>query len=107
MGAERVAQTGKPVVLSTGMASKEEIEVTRVGTEVLVRVRDAHRRVALPASIEGRAIDRVHFADGVLEPCINPAVALVDRCASDTQTGLPALGYGETAGYPGRPITSK
>ena len=37
------------------------------------------------------------LTDGVLEPCINPFVALVDRCTSDTQTGLPALGYGETA----------
>lgn len=48
-------------------------------------------------SDEDRAQTVRLLADGVLEPCINPAVALVDRCASDTQTGLPALGYGETA----------
>lgn len=48
-------------------------------------------------SDEDRAQTVRLLADGVLEPCINPAVALVDRCASDTQTSLPALGYGETA----------
>ncbi len=46
---------------------------------------------------EDRAQSVRLLADGVLEPCINPAVALVDRCISATQTGLPALGYGETA----------
>jgi arsenite-transporting ATPase len=48
-------------------ASKEEIEVSRTGPEVIVRVRDAHRRIALPASVEGRPIERVQLREGVLE----------------------------------------
>jgi hypothetical protein len=36
------------------------------GDELLVRVRDAQRRIALPASVAGRAIDSVRLAGGVL-----------------------------------------
>jgi len=36
--------------------------------------------------------------NGVLEPCINPAVGLTDRCITDpVPAAVPALGYGETA----------
>lgn len=70
----RLRKRGSTTLLEIDLpgASKEEIEVTRVGTEVLVRVRDAHRRVALPASIEGREIERVQFAEGVLELSFAP-----------------------------------
>lgn len=48
-------------------------------------------------SDEDRAQSVRLLDNGVLEPCINPVVALIDRCISSPQTGLPALGYGETA----------
>lgn len=36
--------------------------------------------------------------NGVLEPCINPAVELLERCITDPAPAtVPALGYGETA----------
>lgn len=47
-------------------AAADEVEVVGRGDEILVRVRDAQRRVALPASVAGRAIDRVRLAEGVL-----------------------------------------
>lgn len=53
-------------------ASKEEVDVTRSGSEVVVHVRDAFRRIALPASIEGREIDGVQLRDGVLELAFAP-----------------------------------
>jgi arsenite-transporting ATPase len=48
-------------------ASKEEVEVTAAGEDLLVRVRDAVRRVALPASIAGRAVVGSDLRGGVLE----------------------------------------
>lgn len=48
-------------------ARKEELEVTSRGTDLLVRVRDAHRLIALPASVAGRSIRRAHLQGGVLE----------------------------------------
>ncbi len=70
----RLRKRGSTTLLEIDLpgASKEEIEVTRVGTEVLIRMRDAQRRVALPASIEGREIERVQFAEGVLELSFAP-----------------------------------
>ena len=47
-------------------AEARDVEVVGRGDEVLVRVRDAHRRIALPASVAGRAIESVRLADGVL-----------------------------------------
>lgn len=45
--------------------------------------------------------DRAHsvtlLASGVLQPCINPMAAQIDRCMTTTPAGGPALGYGETA----------
>lgn len=36
--------------------------------------------------------------NGVLEPCINPAVTLIDRCKTDpAAASVPALGYGQAA----------
>ena len=43
-----------------------DVEVVGRGDELLVRVRDAQRRIALPASVAGRAIDAVRLAAGVL-----------------------------------------
>jgi arsenite-transporting ATPase len=48
-------------------ASKEEVDVLVVGSDLHVRVRDARRRIALPASLEGREIESVRLTDGVLE----------------------------------------
>jgi arsenite-transporting ATPase len=43
-----------------------DVEVVGRGDELLVRVRDAQRRIALPASVAGRSIDAVRLASGVL-----------------------------------------
>jgi len=47
-------------------AEAADVEVVGRGDEILVRVRDAQRRIALPASVAGRAIDAVRLAGGVL-----------------------------------------
>ncbi len=47
-------------------ASKEELAVELRGDELLVRVRDASRRVALPASVVGRPVASARLEDGVL-----------------------------------------
>ena len=46
--------------------------VTSHGDELLVRVRDAQRRIALPASVAGRPVDTVRLAEGVLEITFAP-----------------------------------
>jgi arsenite-transporting ATPase len=53
-------------------AEKEEIGVTACGDELLLRVRDARRRIALPASLAGRAVEGVRLAKGVLEVVFAP-----------------------------------
>lgn len=35
--------------------------------------------------------------NGVLDPCINPAVDLIDRCTAEPLSGPVTLGYGQTA----------
>ena len=47
-------------------ATRDEIDVTAIGDELLVRVRDAQRRIALPASVAGRSVAAVRLAQGVL-----------------------------------------
>jgi len=47
-------------------AEASDVEVVGRGDELLVRVRDAQRRIALPASVAGRAIDAVRLSDGTL-----------------------------------------
>jgi arsenite-transporting ATPase len=47
-------------------ATRDEIEVTAHGDELLVRVRDAQRLIALPASVAGRPVAEVRLAGGVL-----------------------------------------
>ncbi len=46
--------------------SGEDLDVAAHGDELLVRVRDAQRRIALPASLAGRHVARVRLAEGVL-----------------------------------------
>ena len=47
-------------------AAAADVDVVGRGDELLVRVRDAQRRIALPASVAGRSIDAVRLAGGVL-----------------------------------------
>lgn len=47
-------------------ATQEEVEVLAHGGELLVRVRDAHRRISLPASVAGRRVESAQLHDGVL-----------------------------------------
>jgi arsenite-transporting ATPase len=47
-------------------ADAADVEVVGRGDEILIRVRDAQRRIALPASVAGRAIDSARLAGGVL-----------------------------------------
>ena len=47
-------------------ASKEELDVSARGSDLVVRVRDAHRLVALPDSVAGRSVRSARLADGVL-----------------------------------------
>lgn len=47
-------------------AAKEELEVAVHGADLLVRVRDATRLVALPGSVAGRAVRRARLEAGVL-----------------------------------------
>ncbi len=48
-------------------AQKEEVDVAARGDELHVRVRDASRRIALPASVTGRTVSRAQLVDGVLQ----------------------------------------
>jgi len=47
-------------------ASKEEISLHVAGEDLWVRVRDAWRRVSLPASVAGRPVEGSELVDGVL-----------------------------------------
>jgi arsenite/tail-anchored protein-transporting ATPase len=64
----RLRRVGRQTLLEIELpgASKEEVDVTVHGGDLLVRVRDAHRRVALPESVAGRPIASVALRDGVL-----------------------------------------
>jgi arsenite-transporting ATPase len=62
--AKRDARTCLEIDLPS--ASRDEIDVTAHGDELLVRVRDAQRLIALPASVAGRSVAAVRLARGVL-----------------------------------------
>ena len=64
----RLEKHGARTRLSVDLPGAEarDVEVTGRGDLLLVRVRDAQRRIALPASVAGRAIDAVRLAGGVL-----------------------------------------
>jgi len=53
-------------------ASKEEVEVTARGDELFVRVRDAARRIALPASLAGRSVRSARLEAGRLRIELGP-----------------------------------
>jgi HSP20 family molecular chaperone IbpA len=53
-------------------ASKEEIELRVAGGELAIRVRDAERLVALPASLAGRPLAGSRLEDGVLRIRFQP-----------------------------------
>jgi arsenite-transporting ATPase len=65
----RLKKRGKRTVLAIDLpnVSKEELEVLVAGDELGVRVRDARRSIALPASLVGREIESVRLEKGVLE----------------------------------------
>jgi arsenite-transporting ATPase len=64
----RLAKRGERTVLEFDLhnVSPGEVDVVAHGEELLVRVRDFQRRIALPASLVGRAIADVSLEDGVL-----------------------------------------
>jgi arsenite-transporting ATPase len=70
----RLEKRGERTVLEIDLphAEKEEIGVTACGDELLLRVRDARRRIALPASLAGRVVEGVRLAKGVLEVVFAP-----------------------------------
>jgi arsenite-transporting ATPase len=69
-----VVRRGDRSVLRVELAGAEkgEIDVTLAGAELHVRVRDARRRVSLPASLEGRAIERADLRQDTLEVVFAP-----------------------------------
>jgi arsenite-transporting ATPase len=70
----RVRKRGERTVMEIDLpgASKSELEVTLAGPDLLVRVRDAHRRVALPDSLAGRRLLWARLENGVLEVAFAP-----------------------------------
>ncbi len=65
----RLARRGGRPVLEVDLpnVSKEEVDVALHGADLLLRVRDARRRVALPASVVGRPLAGARLRDGTLE----------------------------------------
>jgi arsenite-transporting ATPase len=53
-------------------ATKEEVEVSARGDELFVRVRDATRRIALPASLAGRSVRSARLEGGRLRIELQP-----------------------------------
>jgi arsenite-transporting ATPase len=64
----RLEKEGERTRLSIELpgADAADVDVVGRGDELLVRVRDAQRRIALPASVAGRPIDAVRLEGGVL-----------------------------------------
>lgn len=64
----RLVKQGGATVLEIDLpnASKEEIDLRARGGELVIRVRDAQRLVALPGSVIGRPVAGTRFEDGVL-----------------------------------------
>jgi arsenite-transporting ATPase len=58
---------GVPVLeIDLPSASKEDVELATLGDELVIRVRDARRLVALPASLAGRRVAGTRFEAGTL-----------------------------------------
>ncbi|MEN8182923.1 MAG: ArsA family ATPase [Myxococcota bacterium] len=53
-------------------ATKEEVSVGVRGQDLVVRVRDAERLIALPGSVAGRSVGSVRLRHGVLEVSFQP-----------------------------------
>jgi arsenite-transporting ATPase len=70
----RLAKRAERTVLEIDLphATRDEVDVLACGDELLVRVRDAQRRIALPASVAGRGVAGVRLARGVLEIAFAP-----------------------------------
>ena len=70
----RLRKRGRDTLLEIDLpnASKEELDVGVRGGELFVRLRDAQRRIALPASLAGRELASVRLAKGVLEVVFGP-----------------------------------
>ena len=54
-------------------AEHDDLDVTLHGDQLLVRVRDAQRRITLPDSVSGRAIVSARLEDGVLNVTFGPS----------------------------------
>lgn len=64
----RLRKDGSGTVLEIDLpnATKEDLEVGIHGAELLVRLRDAHRRISLPDSLAGRPVSAARLVAGVL-----------------------------------------
>jgi len=65
----RLAKRDAHTVLAIDLpgVAREEVDVTACGDDLIVSVRDALRRIALPDSLSGRAIRAARLEGGVLE----------------------------------------
>ncbi len=52
--------------------SREEVNVTATGRDLIVQVRDAQRLIALPDSVSGRPVEHVRLRESVLEVVFGP-----------------------------------
>ena len=52
--------------------TRDEVDVTPAGSDLVVHVRDAQRLIALPDSVAGRSIEGVQLRDGVLRVVFAP-----------------------------------
>ena len=70
----RLEKRGDRTVLEIDLpgARKHELEVIPRGDELLVVVRDAQRRISLPASVAGRAVEEARLSKGVLSITFRP-----------------------------------
>jgi len=70
----RIRKRGARTLLEIDLpgATKQELEVKLAGPDLHVRVRDAHRRVALPDSLAGRRLEWARLENGVLEVAFAP-----------------------------------
>ncbi len=70
----RLRRVGSQTLLEIDLpgVAKEEVEVSARGSELLLRVKDASRRVALPDSVAGRPVRGATLRGGVLEVSFGP-----------------------------------
>ena len=52
--------------------SVDEVDVVTAGRDLVIRVKDAQRLIALPESVLGRPLQGVELRDGVLEVSFAP-----------------------------------